>query len=239
MSKTPKRAKSATSPPTEPPHVIAQLEHGLVAVYKPAGLAVHAAPGVTEDLTTWAQTNLGPDAQVGHRLDRETSGVLLMTLAPELRPVVSGWMEAGRLGKTYLALVHGRARSKGIIRRPLADGRRGRTLDAVTRYWVEERLGGFTLVKVSPETGRKHQIRRHFQGIGHALVGDARYPTRGFRPVPAFPGRLWLHATRLELPDGSLIECPLPAALEDHLRVLRERSPDRGPAKPPTAPGEP
>ena len=100
-------------------------------------------------------------------------------------------------------------------------GRRGRPLPAVTRYRHREALGGFSLVEARPETGRKHQIRRHLHGIGHPIVGDERYRPRRFKAVPGYPGRLWLHAAALELPDGHTIVAPLPPALMDHLDRLR------------------
>jgi len=71
------------------------------------------------------------------------------------------------------------------------------------------------------ETGRTHQIRVHLAAIGHPVVGDTRYGPPRFRPVPAFPGRLWLHAHRVRLPDGWEVLSPLPASLEAHLEVLR------------------
>jgi 23S rRNA pseudouridine955/2504/2580 synthase len=95
-------------------------------------------------------------------------------------------------------------------------------VDAVTRYRLEAWLGPFSLLTVRPETGRKHQIRRHLQTIGHAVVGDDRYPPRRFRKVPGFPGRLWLHANELTLPDGRRFRAPLAAELDDHLRLLLE-----------------
>ncbi len=90
----------------------------------------------------------------------------------------------------------------------------------MTRYALAEALGAFSLLRVRPETGRKHQIRRHLHGIGLPLVGDTRYRGR-FRPVPGFPGRLFLHAWRLSLPDGRSFESPLPPELEACILELR------------------
>ncbi len=157
-----------------------------------------------------------------HRLDLHTSGVLLCASDLSVRGRVQEWFAAGLVQKTYLALVHGRTHGKGTIRRGLKDARRRKTLDAVTRYTRREALGGFSLLEVHPETGRKHQVRRHLQGLGHAVVGDTRYRPKRFRKVPAFPGRLWLHAWRVTLPDGGAFEAPLPEALESHLAVLRQ-----------------
>lgn len=195
----------------------------LLVLDKPAGWVVHAAtPDERYDLLAWARgQGLGDELAPVHRLDRETSGLVLYSADPEVRGSLGRDLAEGRVEKTYLALVHGRPHEKGIIRKPLADARRGRPLEAVTRYRIEERLGGFTLLRVRPETGRKHQIRRHLQSIGHAVVGDERYPPPRFRAVPGFPGRLWLHAAALALPDGTRLECPLPPELAAHLERLR------------------
>jgi 23S rRNA-/tRNA-specific pseudouridylate synthase len=157
-----------------------------------------------------------------HRLDVDTSGVLLCTADPVERSRVQVLFAEGGVQKTYVALVHGRTHAKGIIRRGLRDARRKSTLEAVTRYTMLESLGFCTLVRVRPETGRKHQVRRHLQGLGHAVVGDRRYRPKRGRKVLGDPGRLWLHAARLVMPDGTVFEAPLPPELEAHLAVLRQ-----------------
>jgi len=198
----------------------------LLPVYKPSGVRIHPADddGVP-DLIGWLSAQPGVPAGTVpvHRLDAPTSGIVLCSADPNVRREASGWFADGRVQKRYLALVFGRARKKGIIRRKLQDARRQRPLEAVTRYRLAEALGNNSLLVVTPETGRKHQIRRHLHGIGHSIIGDERYRSRRFKSVPAFPGRLWLHAERLILPDGTLIEAPLPEALENHLDVLRAR----------------
>src|SRR5690606_57771 len=115
--------------------------------------------------------------------------------------------------KRYRALVHGRTNAKGIVRRPLADARRGRALPAVTRYRRLAIYGRTSLIEARPETGRQHQIRRHLAGVGHPVVGDARYGPARFAPVPGFPGRLWLHCASIELPNGARFEAALPEEL--------------------------
>ena len=201
----------------------------LVVVAKPSGWLVHPAGTDRPDVMAWLESQ-GLDGLVPvHRLDAETSGVTLF--AP--RSEAGRWGEAfatGQVEKRYLALVFGHPRAKGIVRRALSDGRRGYALEAVTRYRTLESFPRCALVAARPETGRKHQIRRHLQRIGHAVVGDARYRPRGKRTVPAFPGRLWLHAEALEI-DGVRHVAPLPQELEDHLIVLRAKARDAG--KPP------
>lgn len=176
------------------------------------------APNVVEWLV--AQGAVEGIAPV-HRLDLVTSGVVLYAEDRALRGALGRMFRDGLVEKRYVALVVGRTRKKGVIRKPLADARRGRPLKAVTRYRTREHLGGFSLVSVRPQTGRKHQIRRHLQGIKHPIVGDSRYGPRRFVPVPAFPGRLWLHAERVTLPDGRSFAAPLAPELADHLAVLR------------------
>ncbi len=206
------------------PRVIATHD-GIVAVHKPAWMLVHPA-GVPDrpDLCTWLDTqdDLPSGCRPVHRLDAQASGVVLCAADATVRAEVAGWLARGEIDKSYVALVHGRTHRKGIIRRPLADARRGRPLPAVTRYRRLEWLGAFTLLEVRPATGRKHQIRRHLHGLGHPLVGDDRYRPRRFRPVPAFPGRLWLHAIGIMLPDETIFSDPLPPELEAHLEALGE-----------------
>ncbi|MCO4770368.1 MAG: RluA family pseudouridine synthase [Deltaproteobacteria bacterium] len=196
---------------------------------KPSGMLTHpavhdarAARNPLPDLMTWAKEELeAPDSLAPcHRLDLATSGVLLASPDPEVRGAIGKMFAAGEVTKKYKALVVGRTNRKGTIRRKLQDGRRGRPLDAVTRYRLDSWLGPFSLITARPETGRKHQIRRHLQSIGHAVVGDDRYPPKRFRKVPGFPGRLWLHANELTLPDGQRFRAPLPDELADHLELL-------------------
>jgi len=206
------------------PHLLGRWGD-VLAVHKPAGLRIHpASPDNESDLIAWldSQRDVAQGTKPIHRLDGPASGLVLCAADPKLRAEVSGWMARNEAHRTYVALVHGRTRRKGIIRRPLQDQRRGRPLPAITRYRRIDWLGAFTLVQIFIETGRKHQIRRHLQGLGHAIVGDERYRPRHVRAVPAFPGRLWLHALAMELPDGTIIEDPLPPELEQHIAALEK-----------------
>jgi 23S rRNA-/tRNA-specific pseudouridylate synthase len=206
----------------------------LVAVDKPAGWVAHAAMAREQhDVRAWlaAQPGLPKGLEPLHRLDRDTSGVLLYAADPAKRADVGRWFMDGKVEKTYIVLVQGHAHKKGVIRTPLVPDDGGAPQDAVTRYRLEEALGAFSLLRVVPETGRKHQIRRHLRGVGLAVVGDDRYPAaRRFR-VPAYPGRLFLHAARLALPDGRVFESPLPPELArcvDALRAPRPSADDGG-----------
>lgn len=200
-------------------------DDALWVLSKPAGLAAHPTGTEVPDVISWAIAHAGapPELAPVHRLDRETSGVLICAADPRIRAELGALFTRGDVDKRYLALVHGRTHAKGVIRRALSDARRGRPLPAITRYRRLEVLGRVSLLEVRPETGRTHQIRKHLAGIGHAIVGDERYPPKRFTPVAGFPGRLWLHAASISLADGRTFEAPLPSELADHLALLRER----------------
>lgn len=203
------------------PCVLHTLPSGLLAVHKPAGMPVHrAAEHDRPDLGAWLES-LQPGCRPCHRLDLDASGLVLCAADPALRAQVGTWLQEGQVGKHYLVMVHGRMRKKGTVRRPLQDARRGRKLPATTRYRSLEWFDRATLVEALIETGRKHQLRRHMQGLGHSIVGDRRYGPRRFKSVPGFPGRLWLHAAMVVLPDGTVLRDPLPEALVRHLGVMR------------------
>jgi len=209
--------------PLEPQ--LLHAEPSLVVVDKPSGWTVHP-PGPDRDapdLLTWLRTQDVPAGLApAHRLDLGTSGVVVFAAGETLK-TLGLWFAGREVKKRYQALVFGQTRTKGVIRRSLQDARRGQKLEAVTRYRT---LASFSKkcshLAVTPETGRRHQIRRHLQGIGHALVGDLRYRPRGRPTVPAFPGRLWLHAESVDLPDGRQFTAPLAPELTRHLETLRE-----------------
>lgn len=213
------RSHILVKPLRETPRVIAD-QGGVLALFKPAGLPVHGE----RSLLYWAELHLGLEGLApAHRLDAGTSGVVLMSTDPARRGDLGRQFEAGTVRKTYLTLVHGRPHAKGKIDRPLRDARRRGNLGCVTRYRTLERHPKTALLQVRPETGRKHQIRRHLAGIGLPVVGDDRYGKPSIR-VPAFPGRLWLHAETIEI-EGAVFRAPLAWELEEHLRALRPPDP--------------
>ena len=208
----------------ETPHVIGQ-HAGIFAVYKPAGMAVHPTADGAAHLLTWLDASELPNGtRPMHRLDLPTSGVVLCGADPAVVRQVQVWFAERQIEKRYQALVTGRTRKKGVIRKKLPNAKRkGPPVEATTRWRTLRWLGPASYVEARPETGRKHQIRQHFKGIGHPIVGDTRYGPRRFKPVPGFPGRLWLHALALTLPDGTVFEAPLPDALVAHLALLEAR----------------
>jgi 23S rRNA pseudouridine1911/1915/1917 synthase len=241
--------------PREPPvpryfDVLAEDE-SFLALDKPAGLPIHTTAKYWRNTLTALLRERYPDQgmQVCHRLDRETSGVLLVARGPVASSLLKRAFARRRVRKSYLALVHGvPVPAEGIIDRPLklldtpthlmmgvaADG-----LPSVTRYRVVQAFAAHALVEAAPETGRQHQIRVHLAAIGHPIVGDKLYRASerqfmafcdgGLTPelLAAFDGlpRQALHAHRLTFPHPRTgapitVESPLPPDLVAYLQAL-------------------
>jgi 23S rRNA pseudouridine1911/1915/1917 synthase len=218
----------------------------LLIVNKPAGLVVHPSPGHADGtLVNALLGRAGPDAFGGiagvrrpgivHRLDRDTSGLLMVARTDLAQQSLMAQLKARRVKKTYRALVQGSvAAAVGRIEAPIGRDPRHRTRMAVvndgrpatTGYRVVERFPGWTLLELDLVTGRTHQIRVHLDAIGHPVAGDRLYGTGTSSRGPEGLDRLFLHAARLELTSpstGSLIRAtaPLPAELEAVLDQLR------------------
>jgi tRNA pseudouridine65 synthase len=213
--------------PVDPrPLSVLHADDAIVAIDKPAGLLVHRSALDAHETRTAAdllRTQLGAPVWMLHRLDKATSGVLAFARSAEIASAFGEAFEAGRVRKRYLALVRGWPDAEGevdyaLARDPELPSAGQPRLPAVTRW---RRLAGFewpfpdgrhatsryALVEVEPLSGRRHQIRRHFKHIAHPLVGDTTHGKGAHnRAVATWLGttRLWLHATRLELPavDG-------------------------------------
>jgi 23S rRNA pseudouridine1911/1915/1917 synthase len=229
--------------------VVHEDEH-LLVVDKPAGLVVHPGAGNPDGTLVNALLHrdpalaLVPRAGVVHRLDKNTSGLLVVarTLLAHKRLVTA--LKERLVGREYLAIVNGNLRAGGRIEAPLGRHRVQRTRMAVseggrpaaTRYRVEHRFRAHSLVRMTLESGRTHQIRVHMAHIGHPLVGD---PTYGGRlKIPRAAGarldeclrafkRQALHATRLQLrhplDDRDMSwESSLPADMQTLLQALDE-----------------
>jgi tRNA pseudouridine65 synthase len=157
----------------------------LVAVNKPHGLLVHRSP-IAADADEFAvqllRDQLGQKVYPVHRLDRKTSGVLLFALEPEINSKMQKAFMDRQIEKTYFALVRGFSPDEGTIDYPLFDDH-GKSHEAITHFETIEKMeipipfgqfssSRYSLVKVKPETGRMHQIRRHFAHIFHPIIGD-------------------------------------------------------------------
>jgi 23S rRNA pseudouridine1911/1915/1917 synthase len=237
------------TPGPEPdiPVSVVYEDDDLLIVDKPAGLVVHPAPGhSTGTLVNALLGRAGPEAFGGiagvrrpgivHRLDRDTSGLLMVARNDAAQASLMAQLKARRVKKTYVALVQGSvAAAAGRIEAPIGRDPKHRIRMAVvpdgraatTGYRVRERFAGWTLLELDLVTGRTHQIRVHLEAIGHPVAGDPLYGTGTSRRGPDGLGRLFLHAWRLELTSpstGKLVraEAPLPAELETVLAGLRE-----------------
>ncbi len=240
--------------PTIEVHVVYE-DDDLLIVDKPSGLVVHPAPG------HWRGTlvngllargdHYGGIAGVArpgivHRLDRDTSGLLIVARNDAAQAGVMAQLKARRVRKTYLALVQGSVsaavgRIEASIGRDPKDRKRMAVVQdgrpSITGYRVRERFAAWTLLELDLVTGRTHQIRVHLAALGHSVAGDAVYGTGTARKGPDGLDRLFLHAWRLELVSPSSarlvrVEAPLPPSLEAVLEGLRagEASAGRRPA---------
>ena len=219
---------------------------------KPAGLAVHGGSGLAYGLIE-AMRLLYPATalELGHRLDRETSGCLVLTKSRRGLTAFHDALRTGNVSKRYVALVAGRwegsARRcdlpisqerdetgrrqmralEGVaIEGPEASGRRATSLFAPI-----ERFPGFTLMEVDIGTGRTHQIRVHGRALGHPVAGDHEYGDPGANRLARGLGlkRMFLHAQAIRFPDWQgnplLFSAPLPADLEPVLQALSDQAP--------------
>jgi 23S rRNA pseudouridine1911/1915/1917 synthase len=184
----------------------------LLVVDKPAGLVTHPAPGhrgptLAEALRGTAAGGPAPErAGIVHRLDRDTSGLLVVAKTEEAYAALAAQLRAREVRREYLALVIGHPEAQsGTIDAPIGRDRARRTVvstrsdrprEAVTRFEVVERLHATSLLRVSLETGRTHQIRAHLAAIGHPVCGDPQYGGRACGRKLGLE-RQFLHAEKL------------------------------------------
>ena len=219
-------------------------DEALLVLDKPAKLVVHPGNGnrsgtLMNALLHHAPALAGvPRAGIVHRLDKDTSGLLVVAKTLEAQISLVRQLQARTVGRRYLALVHGAVMRGGEVQAPIARHPVQRTKMAVvgagraalTHYGVRERLNAVTLLECRLETGRTHQIRVHMAHIGHPLVGDPVYGSRRVAdPLLAGFGRQALHAFRLELLHPVKNEAmrwfsPLPEDFSSLLRALGSRN---------------
>ena len=219
---------------------VAYEDKDLLVIDKPAGVVVHPGVGRAEGTLVQALAGRvagGPPERAGvvHRLDRDTSGLLLFARSEAVLAALQAALRAREITREYLALVEGRPPARrGTIDAPLGRDRRVRTRistdtddphEAVTHFAVERALPEDTLLRVTLETGRTHQIRAHLLAIGFPVVGDPEYG--GAKKYGL--SRQFLHAERLAFdhPESGAsvdLRAPLP---EDLVRALRQASGER------------
>ena len=250
----------------EIPLDIAYEDEDLAIVNKPAGMMVHAGAGATDDarnrgtlvnallhhFSTLSQ--MGGEMRPGivHRLDKETSGLILVAKNDAAHQRLASQFARREVKKKYIALVHGWVKrdsgtvsasiSRDRVRRTRMTTRHSDGREAISHYTVLRRLdsyfGRFTLLEVTIDTGRTHQIRVHMASIGHPIVGDTLYGApRELHPPqarvkkpqgkPISLPRNFLHAAELELAHpktGSkmALTSPLPGELQEFLHVLED-----------------
>jgi 23S rRNA pseudouridine1911/1915/1917 synthase len=223
-----------------PALTIAFQDEHLLVVDKGAGLVVHPARGHREDTLAQLLAPLlagGEPERAGivHRLDRDTSGLLVVSRSQEVHRKLQAALAARKIEREYLALVEGRPPARtGTIEAPIGRDPRIRTRMAVggvsprearTHFALERALAGTSLLRLKLETGRTHQIRVHLQAIGHPVVADPEYGTAGMLGLE----RQFLHATRLAFDHpvtGERVEVrsPLPADLRSALERAEQLS---------------
>lgn len=238
---------SVSCPPT-----ILFADESILVIDKPSGLLI--APDRFDkdapNLMAWVHHNIGPDVFNAHRLDRDTSGVVLCAKTKPVLDDLCLQFERAEVEKAYVALVHGHPSGEaGEIDQPIVvdpdrpgrmkTAKRGK--QAVTRYTVMERFRGFSWIRLQPMTGRTHQLRVHLQHIGCPIVGDPWYGNgrplllseikRGYKPAREgerpLLDRLALHAFKLTFRHPAAgeritIEAPIPRQLETALKQLRK-----------------
>jgi 23S rRNA pseudouridine1911/1915/1917 synthase len=232
------------------PFRIVHRDAAILVIDKPPGLVVHPGAGNREGTLQNALLAMDPAlarvprAGIVHRLDKDTSGLMVVARTPLAHAAVVRALAAREVGREYLALCQGRLTGGGTVDEPIGRHRTQRTRmavrpdgrEAVTHYRIERRLREHTLVRATLETGRTHQIRVHLAHVGHPVVGDPVYGGRKRLPRGASPTvvaalgafrRQALHAVRLVLAHPTTgrelaFEAPLPEDFAALLAVLED-----------------
>jgi 23S rRNA pseudouridine1911/1915/1917 synthase len=234
-------------PPPEPCSLIAEAmpldiiyeDSDVIVLNKPAGLTVHPAPGHTSHTLVNALlarypelVNFGTSLRPGivHRLDKDTSGLMVIAQNSSAQQNLVNQFKTHSVSKGYIALVKGKLTpSRGLIEAPIgrhpanrkrmAIVTRGR--EAKTSYKVKEYIGNYSLLEITIETGRTHQIRVHFSAIGYPIIGDSTYGVKSVHLK-----RQFLHAYRLgfRLPSTGeyrVFTCELPSDLQMAMDIMK------------------
>jgi 23S rRNA pseudouridine1911/1915/1917 synthase len=225
--------ESPLGDPASEPFAIAFQDEHLLVVDKGPGVVVHPARGHRENTLAQMLAPLlaGGEAEragIVHRLDRDTSGLMVVARSDAVLKALQKALSERRIERQYLALVEGRPPARtGTIEAPIGRDERVRTRMAVggararearTHFTLERALKDTTLLRLRLESGRTHQIRVHLQAIGHPVCGDPEYGTAGLLGLQ----RQFLHSARLAFEHpvtGQRVDVssPLPADLQDAL----------------------
>jgi len=244
---TPAEPPPLNATPENIPLRILYEDQDVIAVDKPAGMVVHAGAGVHSGTVVNALlhrfgslSEVGGESRPGivHRLDRFTSGVLLVARNDAAHRNLAAQFAAREVEKIYLALVHGTMKDdRGRIEKPISrdpaarvrmTARRAGGRAALTEYRVLTRYQGFTLLEVQIKTGRTHQIRAHFASLGRPVAGDRLYGAPARPPGDPPVERFFLHAHRVRFLQPATgapitVESPLPPELQTWLSGLERR----------------
>ncbi|QSB01543.1 23S rRNA pseudouridine(1911/1915/1917) synthase RluD [Methylomonas sp. EFPC1] len=242
--------------PQEIPLDIIYEDDSLLIVNKPAGLVVHPAVGNWDGTLVNALLNHAPNldtlprAGIVHRIDKDTSGLLMIAKTLQAHNSLVEQLQARSIHREYLALVKGWMTAGGTVDEPIGrhpvDRKRNAVVrrggkEAITHYRLEQRFKRHTLIRVKLETGRTHQIRVHMSHINYPLVGDQVYGGRFQMPADCNPAlaealrnfkRQALHAAKLGLehPEtGEYCEWeqPIPEDMQNLLKLLAENELDQ------------
>ena len=230
----PRLGESAFSAEAIELHVVHE-DGDVLVIDKPAGLVVHPGSGNWSGTMLNALLHHAPQlaglarAGIVHRLDKDTSGLLVVAKTEPAQAALVRQLQARTMKRTYLALARGRVKAAGSVDAPVGRDPRSRTRmavvatgkPAVTHYRVRRAFANHTLLECELESGRTHQIRVHLASIGHALEGDPVYSGRG----PRLLERQALHAWKLAFAHPATgkavrFEAPMPADLARLLKTL-------------------
>ena len=212
-------------------------DNDVLVIDKSAGLLVHpltllgASPQKQITLIDILKQKY-PTAQLVHRLDQDTSGLMVIAKNEKIAEWLKEQFKNRTIKKKYLALVIGKFKDKkGIITKTISKSRKrggrqttapiGKRREAITRYEVIKEYNDYSLLEVSPETGRTHQIRVHLASIGHPIAGDEKYRFKR-QDFPEHLKRQFLHANYLQfiLPSGRIMK--LQSNLPRDLKMVLE-----------------
>lgn len=243
----PDQTRPAPPPPLDPllvkkiDSMILYQDESLIVLNKPSGLATQGGPGIKEHvdmLLEGLRSADGEKPRLVHRIDRDTSGLLLVARTPGVAAKLAAAFRGRDIGKTYWAVVVGRPNPmEGIVDQPLAKvGAGGASMmvaaqrgdkDAVSAKssyeTVDSAARKFSWLALSPLTGRTHQLRVHCESLGTPILGDPRYGGKAAHPE-GFADRLHLHARELDIPHpagGRLkVTAPLPSHMAETFKQL-------------------